>query len=126
MYKILIRPLDESDALISWKWRNDPEVWKYTGNRPDVEITEKIEVEWINKVLSESTSRRFSITIDDLYVGNVQLTNITDFDAEYHIFIGNKNYWGKGVSRLATNQILYYAKEVLGLKSIYLKYVKII
>ena len=39
MYKVLIRPLEVSDALTSYKWRNDPEIWKYTGSRPDMEIT---------------------------------------------------------------------------------------
>ena len=30
--KVTIRPLVESDAYTSVKWRNDPEVFKYTGN----------------------------------------------------------------------------------------------
>lgn len=120
MYKVLIRPLEEADANISWKWRNDPDVWHYTGSSPTLNITKEIEIDWIKIVLSDSTSRRFAITVDDLYVGNIQLTNITNIDAEYHIFIGDKNFWGKGISSIVTYQILHYAKEVLKLNKVYL------
>ena len=120
MYKILIRPLEEKDSEISWRWRNEEEVWKYTGSRPNISITPKIEREWIKKVLTDPFSKRFAITVDNIYVGNVQITNITEIDAEYHIFIGDKNYWGKGVAYSATLQIIRYAKNVLQLESIYL------
>lgn len=120
MYKILIRPLEKEDAQSSWKWRNDKEVWKYTGSSPDLNITPDIEINWIEKVLKDSTSKRFAITVDDEYIGNIQLTNITPTDAEFHIFIGNKNFWGNGISYSATQQIIRYAKNFLKLKHIYL------
>lgn len=123
MYKILIRPLAIEDAEISWKWRNDPEVWKFTGNRPDAEITRQIERQWLSNTLTDATKRRFAITADDKYIGNVQLTGITSQDAEFHIFIGEKEFWGKGIATEATYQILHYANEVLKLSRVYL-YVK--
>lgn len=123
MYNVLIRPLQKEDALISYQWRNDPEVWKFTGSRPDIEITKEIESEWIVKVLQDEKSKRFAILCDNEYIGNVHLNNIENNTAEFHIFIGNKDFWGKGISQLATYQILYYAKEVLKLSEIYL-YVK--
>lgn len=123
MYNVLIRPLQKEDALISYQWRNDPEVWKFTGARPDIEITKEIESEWIVKVLQDEKSKRFAILCDSEYIGNVHLNNIENNTAEFHIFIGNKDFWGKGISQLATYQILYYAKEVLKFSEIYL-YVK--
>lgn len=123
MYNVLIRPLQKEDALISYQWRNDPEVWKFTGSRPDIEITKEIEFEWIVKVLQDEKSKRFAILCDSEYIGNVHLNNIENNTAEFHIFIGNKDFWGKGISQLATYQILYYAKEVLKFSEIYL-YVK--
>ena len=124
MYKILIRPLEKRDALTSWKWRNDSDIWKLTGNVPDITVTPEIELNWIENVLSESTSKRFAMTVDDVYVGNIQLTSITEFDAEYHIFIGNKSYWGKGVATKATNLLIDYAFKKIKLNTIYL-FVKI-
>ena len=120
MYNVYIRPLEQEDSKTSWLWRNDTQVWKFTGNRPDKEITYEIEKEWINTVLKDSSSKRFSIIVDDVYVGNIQLTNLTDESAQYHIFIGNKEYWGKGIGQLATFQILNYAKEILNLTEVYL------
>lgn len=120
MYKILIRPLTIDDANVSWRWRNDAEVWAQTGQRPDKPITVDIENQWIKKVLTEELTKRFAITVDDQYVGNVQLTDITDSTAQLHIFIGEKSFWGKGVASQAIYQILNYAKENLKLTEVYL------
>jgi RimJ/RimL family protein N-acetyltransferase len=118
---IYIRPLRESDALISYKWRNDPEIWVYTGSRPDRLITAEIETAWIRRVISDTTSRRFAICIEhsDEYIGNAQLNNIKHVSAEYHIFIGNKAYWGKGVATKATELVINYASNILKLESVY-------
>lgn len=120
MYKVYIRPLKVEDAKISYKWRNDPEIWKYTGSKPDREITYEMEKEWIKKVISDESCRRFAIIADGKYIGNIQLTNIKDKKAEYHIFIGDKLWWSRGISHLATYQILYFAKEELLLEEVFL------
>jgi RimJ/RimL family protein N-acetyltransferase/glycosyltransferase involved in cell wall biosynthesis len=117
----IIRPLELGDAEISHKWRNDPEVWKFTGSRPDIHITEEIERNWIENKLKESDSKRFAIVHDNIYVGNIQLTNISPNEAaEYHIFIGDKSFWNKGIAKIATNLLIEYAKNELKLKKIYL------
>ena len=121
MNKVLIRPLRFEDAFISWKWRNDPKVWEHTGSKPNILVTEEIEKQWILEKLEERNSVRFAIEVDDVYVGNIQLTNIIEKKtAEYHIFIGDKSYWGKGVATLATAQIIRFAKTVKNLQSLYL------
>ncbi|CAH0147866.1 GNAT family N-acetyltransferase [Chryseobacterium sp. Bi04] len=120
MYNVLIRPLVKKDALTSYQWRNDDEIWQFTGSKPNITITKEIESEWIEKVLQDNSSKRFAIICNEEYIGNVQLTNINSDSAEFHIFIGKKDFWGKGISQLATYQILYYAKEVLKLNEVYL------
>ena len=55
-----------------------------------------------------------------MYVGNIYLTDINGESAEYHIFIGEKNYWGKGVAEEASRQILKYGFCERGLKYVYL------
>jgi len=47
MTKIVIRPLQHSDHLTSWKWRNDPDIWEFTGSRPDVFVDQATERKWI-------------------------------------------------------------------------------
>ncbi|HAY3507525.1 GNAT family N-acetyltransferase [Elizabethkingia anophelis] len=120
MLNVLIRPLQIEDAHISYIWRNDSEIWKFTGNRPNKEITLDIEKEWIENILKDNLSKRFAILNKGEYVGNIQLTNLSQKDAEFHVFIGDKNSWGKGIATLATYQILFYAKEILKLDSVYL------
>ena len=118
---VRIRPLQEQDAYTSVKWRNDPEVFKYTGNTYKNEILLETELAWINRVIKNENEYRCAILADDVYVGNIYLTDITSESAEYHIFIGNKDYWGKGVAKQASLQILQYAFQKLKLKFVHLR-----
>jgi RimJ/RimL family protein N-acetyltransferase/glycosyltransferase involved in cell wall biosynthesis len=122
MGNIYIRLLKEEDTIISWRWRNDPEVWKYTGNKPNKAITYEIELEWIQNVLKRNNEVRFAIceTESGKYIGNVQLTNINGYDAELHIFIGAKENRGKGYGTEATKLLVEYGLGEAGLQSIYL------
>jgi RimJ/RimL family protein N-acetyltransferase len=118
--KVLLRELKVEDAEISWKWRNDPEVWKLTGRKWSGNVTKEIEENWIRNVLKQEDSKRFAICVGDqeLYIGNVQLTNIRNKEAFFHIFIGEKQYWGKGIGSIATKLLLDYAKEELKLNTL--------
>ena len=118
---VTIRPLQENDAYTSVKWRNDPEVFKYTGNTYSREITIENEIEWIRKVISNPNDYRCAILADGIYVGNIYLTDITDGEAEYHIFIGDRSCWGKGIARLASEKIIEYGFTQLNLNSIKLR-----
>jgi diamine N-acetyltransferase len=108
MTPVYIRKLQHGDHLISYHWRNDPLVWEYTGSRPDREITADIEEQWILRVTNDPTSMRYAICVqsDDRYIGNVQLTGIENDTAEFHIFIGDTSYWGKGAGVQATRQMV--------------------
>lgn len=119
--EVTIRPLVEEDAYTSVKWRNDPEVFKYTGNTYKHEIKIENELEWIRKVIVNPSDYRCAILADGVYVGNIYLTDIHDGKAHYHIFIGDKSYWGKGVAKQASSLILAYGFHVLHLKQICLR-----
>jgi RimJ/RimL family protein N-acetyltransferase len=117
---VTIRPLEPDDYKVSYKWRNNPAIWQYTGTRPDKLITEEIEKEWLSTVLQRKDERRFAICVDSNYIGNIQLTSIANESAEYHIFIGEQEYWGKGIAAEASHLLLRYGFDVLGLNCIYL------
>jgi RimJ/RimL family protein N-acetyltransferase len=120
--KVKIRQIRNSDASISYKWRNDPDVWKYTFNRPNIVVTPKIERQWVESVLKTPNRKTFAICVgkSEKYVGNVQLLDITDKSGELGIFIGEKRYWGKGIGRKAIKLIVSFAKNVLKLESMFL------
>ena len=119
---IYLRPLKESDAKISYKWRNNPQIWKYTGHKPDKNITEEIELNWIRNTLKKSNEARYAICIKetDEYIGNVQLTYISNDHAEFHIFIGDEKYWGKNIGTDATLKMIQIGFSEHNVKEIYL------
>jgi len=122
MIKVEIRALKEDDAEVSWRWRNDPVIWELTGSRPDRYVTVDTEREWIRSVLARKNERRFAICLppEGKYIGNIQLTDITESKAELHIFIGEQTFWGKGIATSASKLILDYAFNDLKLKEVYL------
>ena len=63
--KITIRPLEQRDAYISWKWRNDPEVFANTVRHYSGPVTLEDELKWIKEVLARPDERRFAILADD-------------------------------------------------------------
>lgn len=115
---VRIRPLVVEDAYISVKWRNDPEVFKFTGNTYDHTITIDSELDWIKRVINNKNEYRCAIIVDEKYVGNIYITDIQNNIGEYHIFIGDKSYWGKGVAKKASLLIIEYGFNVLGLNEI--------
>lgn len=117
---IRLRPLEDSDAYISVNWRNDPEIWKLTGNKPDMLISVENEISWIQRVKNNKCELRLAIIFNEKYIGNIYLTDISYFAGQYHIFIGEKQNWGRNIAYKASIQLISYAKSTLGLKQIYL------
>jgi RimJ/RimL family protein N-acetyltransferase len=119
---IYLRALTEADARTSYKWRNIPEVWTYTNFNLSGQITLEIEEQWLREVLKMPDQKRFGICLvsNDQYVGNVHLTDINDGRAEFHLFIGETTYWGRGIGQEATGIILDYAFFDLCLKELIL------
>ena len=114
-------PFQEQDAYTSVKWRNDPEVFKYTGNTYDHVITIESELNWIRKVMSNPNEYRCAIIADGRYVGNIYLTDIDNGCANYHIFIGDKDSWGKGIAKEASKQLIAIAYNEFKLNKIFLR-----
>jgi diamine N-acetyltransferase len=122
-YQVYIRPLNLDDAKISFKWRNNPLIWKYTKFKISETITESIETAWLKQVLNNSDEHRFAICLKEngRYLGNIQLIDVKDRSAQYHIFIGEASFWGLGIANEATKLILGYGFVNLGLDLISLE-----
>lgn len=121
-YQIYLRPLALEDAKTASKWRNNPSVWEYTRHRSDQPVTEEIEREWIARVIARPNERRFAICLkhSGQYIGNIQLVDIRDKNAHYHIVIGEEKFWGRGIASQATEQLLRYAFLDLALETVML------
>ena len=119
--EVTIRPLKVEDAYTSVKWRNDTDVTRYFGNQYTNVITLDKELAWIKNVIANKDEYRCAIEADGKYIGNIYLTGIDGKSATYHIFIGDKEYWGKGIAYEASKLILKYAAGTLHLDSVNLK-----
>ena len=119
-FSVYLRPLRIEDAKVSWRWRNNPEVWKNTGSAPDRHITEEMETEWLRKALADPTAKRFAICLraGDRYVGNIYLTGISGDTAEQQTFIGEPSLWGKGIGTRARAALYEIAVRELGITRI--------
>lgn len=119
-YEIYLRPLRMEDAMVSWRWRNNPEVWKNTGSAPDRHVTVEMEREWLRKALSDGTTKRYAICLKkgDRYVGNVYLEEVDRDSAIEQIFIGEVNLWGHGIGTRARSAVYEIAKGQYGKRRI--------
>lgn len=117
-----MRQLEESDATQDYcNWLNDPEVNKYLETR-EADISGL--KDYIAKQLSNPNS--FFVGIFDKasgkHIGNLKLEPI-DWEnkkAIIGILIGDKNFWGKGISGEAIKLAVAYAFYDLGLNEIIL------
>lgn len=121
-YEVYLRPLREEDARVSWRWRNNPLVWKMTISHPSCVVTQAMELDWIRTVLADPSRRNYAICLKktDAYVGNVYLVNITQTgEAVESIFIGLPELWGKGIGTRARELLYEIARDTLGIKVIH-------
>jgi diamine N-acetyltransferase len=109
--EVILRPLKLSDAAISIQWRNDPSIWTFTGASPNMIVTKEVEEGWIRRVNAIPGDLRRAICVGNQYVGNIYIVKNEDSRFEYHVFIGDKEYWGKGVAFKASILILEEAAE---------------
>ena len=109
---IYLRPLTVEDAATSYKWRNDPGLWKYTASHSSCEVTEEMERAWAARVIADSSRLSFAICLKDgTYIGNTYLTNIHNDTANFGIFIGDRTAQGHGYAREAIELLKVKARE---------------
>jgi RimJ/RimL family protein N-acetyltransferase len=113
--KVRLRDLKPDDSDVSFNWRNDPEVWVTTGRKWNNVVTAEMERDWIQRSLLDSSVKRMAICVsdEDIYVGNVQVTDLRNGSGIFHIFIGDKKYWGAGIGTRATELMIEYCRKQL-------------
>lgn len=120
-YRVYLRAFMPDDFKTSIQWRNDEEIWSQLGG-VRYYVSEIYEKKWIEDAIFDTKSIRLAICLkkDDSYIGNVYLTdlNLTSRSAVSHVFIGNKDQWGKGLATEAYQLLLEYAFQERGLHSI--------
>ncbi len=101
----------------SWVWLNDIEIKRLT-NTPD--FTQDEQKKWFLSLKHKSDYFIKGVKYNETIIGVVGLKNITRISGEYWGYIGEKEYWGKGIGKKMILYIINIAKEKK-LKTVYLK-----
>jgi len=104
----------------SWKWLSDPEIKRLT-NTPS--FSKESQIEWYNSIQSKTDYLIWGLEYQNNPIGVCGLKKITLEDCEYWGYIGEKEYWGKGIGKTMMNILEEKAKK-LNLHSIWLQVLK--
>lgn len=106
-------------------WMNDPEVNRYLESGGDYTL------EKLRDFLQGVESRpilfwAIHLRSNDLHIGNIKIDPLNERHGlgEYGILMGRKSAWGKGYAREASQKVIGFCFEDLGLRKITLSVVK--
>lgn len=120
MQKIKFVEYNEIFLEKSWEWLNNKEI-KYLTCTPD--FTKEQQKKWFLSLKDKKDYFIKGVLYNDTPIGVVGLKNITNTNGEYWGYIGEKEYWNKGIGKDFINYISRYS-YILNLKEIYLKVIK--
>ena len=117
--RLLLRSLRQSDINLTYLgWLNDPEINCYLETRFVPQSLESLLAYW-NDHRDDPNSPWFAIEIAEngLHIGNIKLGPINWLHrrADISLFIGNQDYWGKGIATEAILLISEWAFQDLDL-----------
>lgn len=123
---ISLRPSNLTDLTFRYNWFNDQEFALLYLGKPVPVSYRQLEEEIMFSTYPVVSSGLFELaivnTLENVYIGNVFFRKIDwqNRSAEYGIFIGNKEQWGKKIGSEVTRVMLKYGFTELGLRRIWL------
>lgn len=119
--RVYLRALEPEDYKISVKWRNDDDITSRLGGKKYF-VSNEVERQWVQNTINQNKDVKLAIcTVEDnLYIGNVYLTDIdyVNRKAHSHILIGNHDFWNGGYGTEAMRLLLDYAFNQKNLRRI--------
>ena len=118
---VTIRPITYNDTDNIVRWRNNDFVNKRFLYR--AQFTPESHNNWMKNMVETKRVYQFIISCDGKDVGSIYLRDVDmqNKKAEYGVFIGEKDYLGKGVGPAATKLILDFAFTELKLHKVFLR-----
>lgn len=117
---IKLRPILRSDLEKLNKWKNDEEIYKYLGGGFNPISIDQHE-QWIDKLINiDNQNKRFIIEFDGVSVGMIGLYSINNIyqNCEIGIYVGEKDYHGRGIAKNSMLLLESYAKNYLNIRKI--------
>tara|TARA_B100001287_G_C22518104_1_gene451438 strand:+ start:154 stop:651 length:498 start_codon:yes stop_codon:yes gene_type:complete len=109
---ILIRELQVKDVTLDYiEWFNNPAVIRFSDNQYR-KFSIEAQREYVKNCELSQNAYLYAIFSDQKLIGNIKLSNISTFHrrAEISYVIGNQDYWGKGIAKVAISEIIKKAK----------------
>lgn len=121
---VTFREIERNDLQEITKWRNDKSLIDLLGS-PFRYINSEVDQFWFDNYLKDRANNvRLAIYCEEkkIVIGAVYLTNIDwiSRSSELSIWIGNSDYQGKGIGKMAVQVILKHAFQNLNLYRVYL------
>lgn len=117
---LVLRPILRSDLEKLNKWKNDEEIFMFLGGGFNPQSIDQ-QALWIDKIINiDDKNKRFIIEVDSEAIGLIGLYNIHNIyqNCEIGMYIGEKDFQGKGYAKDAYNLIEKYAFEYLNMRKI--------
>ena len=121
---IELKPLCENHAQYFKEWIKDKEVTRYSLSIFQKMKTDEQVNKWLSSTINDKSSFNQGIFLEgtDQLIGYAGICDLssTNLSGEYFIFIGDKNYWGKGVGTEVSKKVLQIGFNDLNLNRIML------
>lgn len=121
---ITLKPLLKEHVVPFYTWINDDEVIKYS--LPSfLKMSTKEEIDaWFIELINDRQLINLGIFLEnsDQLIGYAGICNISKLNksGEYYIFIGEKSFWGKGIAKVVTKEIVHIGFNEYDLNRIFL------
>jgi len=126
LFMIKIRNHLQKDISYRVKWLNNPKVNKFAGDRIYKKTTLKKQKKWFSDYKKNKFKKFFTICCNSKPIGFMGLSNISKLNknADLFIAIGENEYRGKGIGKIAMKWIINYGFKKLKLHKINLIVIK--
>lgn len=120
--KIKLRAYKREDIPLAYEYLNDSEVKRLLVNKIPYPIILEEEEKWFENLINSKDS--YSFAIEDLetgeYLGGCGINQVNWLNrvAVIGIFIGDKNYWGKGYGTDAVNTLVKFIFEQMNMNKV--------
>ena len=118
--QITFGPYSKEVSELSYRWLSDPEIAYLTNTPP---LTKEIQQRFFKSLSSRNNYHIWVVLLDLRPIGCFGIKNILGQSGEYWGFIGEKDFWGRGIGRIIVNQAVVEAKN-LGLAELTLEVIK--
>ncbi|MGL6107378.1 GNAT family N-acetyltransferase [Romboutsia sp.] len=117
---IKLRALNSEDKVKILSWANDPDIKILTGGIfPVSEIEHQ---RWFESRVVEPINKTFGIETNEnseiIGIIGLKETDLINRSSELYIYIGNKQYWGKGYGTQAVSRLVEFCFDELNLNRI--------